>query len=195
MMKEIDFYPEISEKFKKYLLSYLPPNTQIEFSYNKTLPRMIEEIEGKLNCKSHLSNKYTPALQLDILLGVLLPNKEIQFVLFEVKYLNQLSLADFSQLVGYLQVAKEIKYGISFLVTKSLNPNILSNDFAEIILMKKLPMKWTLQIEEDFTQKQYEFETGICYLVPDNGIDWKNTEDICGIYSFDDLSEKLLSEF
>lgn len=194
-MKEIDFYPEISEKFKEYLLSYLPPNTQIEFSYNKPLPKMIEEIENKLNYKSHLSDKYIPALQLDILLGVLIPNKEIQFILFEVKYSHQLSLANFSQLVGYLQVAKEIKYGISLLVTKNPSSNILSNDFAEIILMKKLPMKWTLQIDEDFTQKQYEFETGICYLVPNNGIDWKNTEDICGIYSFENLSEKLLSEY
>ena len=191
-MKEIDFYPEISEKFKKYLLSYLPINTQIEFTYNKILPKMIDEVEGKLNCKSSLSNKYIPSLQLDILFGVKVPNQEICFILFEVKYLNQLSLADFSQLVGYLQVAKEIKYGISLLVTKNPNFNTLSNDFSEIILMKKLPMKWNLSIEENSVFKQYEFETGICSFIPNNGIDWKDTKDVDGIHSFENLAQKLI---
>ena len=192
-MKEIDFYPEICEKFRKYLLSELPDHAQIEFSYNKILPKMVEEIEEKFNCKSHLSEKYIPSLQLDILFGVKVPNKEICFILFEVKYLNQLSLADFSQLVGYLQVAKEIKLGILLLVTKTPNINLLSKDFADIVLMKKLPMKWNLTLNEFSVTKRYEFETGICSYIPNNGIDWKNTNEVGGIYSFEDLGEKLVS--
>ena len=124
-MKETDFYHEISEKFRRYLLSYLPENSQIEFSYNKLLPQMVAEIEEKFNYKSHFSEKYIPSLKLDILFGIKTPNEEIKFILFEVKYLNQLALAEFSQLIGYLQVAKEIKIGILLLVTKERVKNKL----------------------------------------------------------------------
>ncbi len=190
-MKEIDFYPELSEKFRKYLLSYLPENSRIEFAYNKTLPKMITEIEEKFGCKSPLSGKYTPELQLDILFGVQLPDQEICFILFEVKYLDNLPLASFSQLVGYLQVAKVIKFGILLLVVKKPSANSLSKDFADIISMKKLPMKWSLLLNNVLTTEKHEFETGICTYVTNNGIDWKDTSELNGISSFEDLAGKL----
>ena len=190
-MKEIDFYPELSENFRKYLLSYLPNNSRIEFAYNKTLPKMIADIEGKFGYKSPLSGKYMPELQLDILIGVQLPDKEICFILFEVKYLDNLPLAAFSQLVGYLQVAKVIKFGLLLLVIKNPSPNTLSKDFANIILMKKLPMKWTLLLNDVLATERHEFETGICTYVPNNGIDWKDTKELNGISSFEELAKML----
>lgn len=187
-MKETDFYLEISEKFKQYLLLYLPDDSQIEFSCNKILPKMVEEIESKFRCQSYLSRKFIPALHLDILFGVKVPSGKIKFILFEVKYLNQLALAEFSQLVGYLQVAKEIKIGILLLVCKNPNTNPLSNEFSEILLMKELSMKWTMTV-----QKEYEFETGICSYIPNNGIEWIETGEVSGICSFEDLAEKINS--
>ncbi len=191
-MKEVDFYPEICKKFRKYLFSELPDNSQIEFSYNKILPKMVEEIEVKFDCKSYLSNKYIPKLQLDILFGIKIPNAQIKFILFEVKYLNQLALAEFSQLIGYLQVAKEIRFGLLLLIPKSPNTNILSNDFADILLMKELPMKWKMMLEKNSNQNEYEFETGICSYIPNNGIDWIDTDAVNGISSFEELAKKIV---
>jgi hypothetical protein len=191
-MKETDFYPELSEKFRKYLFLYLPENSQVEFSYNKALPKMVEEIKEKLNCNCRFSEKFIPSLQLDILFGIKIPNEEIKYILFEVKYMNKLALAEFSQLIGYLQVAKEIKIGILLLVTKNQNTSSLSNDFSDILLMKKLPMRWSIMLKEVITDNKYEFETGICSFVPNNGIDWVDTNEVNGISSFEVLVEKLI---
>ena len=192
MMKETDFYFEISEKFKKYLLEFLPENSQIEFSCDTFLPKMVAEIEEKLHCKSQLSEKYIPFLKLDILFGVKVPNEETKFILFEVKYLNQLALAEFSQLIGYLQVAKRIKLGILLLVPKNANTNVLSNAFADILLMKELPMKWNMTLKEISVESKFEFETGICSYIPNNGIEWIDTTEVNGIFGFDELAEKII---
>lgn len=147
-MKEADFYPEICKRFSSYLISYLPLDSQIFFSFDKRLPQMIEEIESKIGYKSEISKLYLPKLKLDILFGVKIPNKkEPSYILLEVKYLTGLSLAEYSQLLGYLQVAKNITLGILFLVAKPESSNSLSNDFQEIIRTQNLPMEWSLYIE------------------------------------------------
>ena len=146
-----------------------------------------------LNCKSHLSEKYIPSLQLDILFGVKIPHKEISFILFEVKYLNQLALAEFSQLIGYLQVAKVIQFGILLLVAKNPNTYTLSNNFSNILLMKELPMKWSVSLKTNSAESKYEFETGICSYIPNNGIEWIDTNDVNGICGFEELAERLNS--
>ncbi len=186
-MKETDFYNEICNKFRKYLLTYLPNDTRIEFSYNKFLPQMVAEIEEKLGTKSYLSQKFIPALKLDILFGVKFSDNEIRFILFEVKYLNQLALAEFSQLIGYLQVAKRIDIGILLLVTKNPNGNVLSNEFNQILLMSELPMEWIILLNES----KYNFDTGICYYIPNNGIEWIQTDQVNGICNFEELAAKL----
>ncbi len=92
-MKGIDFYPEICEKFSAYLIPYLPETTKIQYSYNKSLPQMIQEIENKFSLKSTKTD-YIPKLRLDILFGFKISNKkEIVYLLLEVKYLNQLGLS------------------------------------------------------------------------------------------------------
>lgn len=187
-MNEIDYYPELCEKLEKYLLSYLPANTSIKYSYNSTLATLVSEIEQGFNIKSSLSKSYLPKLKLDILFGIKsAETKEIVFVLFEVKYLKQLGLAEYSQLVGYLQVAKQINFGILLVVLKSNSTSQLSNDFSEIINMKNLPMEWQLLFSS--TDKQYSFKSGICYYTPNNGIDWINTREINGISGFDELAQ------
>lgn len=192
-MGEIDFYPELCEKFKNYLLSYLPDESKIAYSYNKTLPLMLSEIHQQLKEQIIIAEQYVPTLKLDILLAVKVPNKDVRLILFEVKYLNQLSLADFSQLVGYLQVAKGIEIGILLLVTKSPTKNALSNDFSDIVLMENLPMEWTLIVKEMEINNEYTFKVGICYYVPYNGIEWINTKKLAGISSFNALANLILS--
>jgi len=187
-MNEIDFYPEICAKLEKYLLTYLPENVLIKYAYNNTLPTLVYEIEQSFNLKSKLSITYLPKLKLDILFGIKLADStDIVFVLFEVKYLKETGLAGYSQLVGYLQVAKKIAFGILLVVLKPDSYSQLSNDFSEIINMKHLPMEWQLKFSA--TDKKYLFRSGICYYTPNNGIDWINAQESNGISSFEELAK------
>ena len=187
-MGEIDFYPELCEKFKKYISSYLPEGTKVESSYSKPLPEMVHEIEDKMGGISSVSKTYMPSLKLDILFGFKIRQSEIRYVLIEVKYSNNLSLVDFSQLLGYLQVAKNIKIGILLLVARKGGKNALSNDFAKIVDMKELPMEWALLLKEAEGEKKYDFRVGICYYVPSNGLDWFDTKRLKGIDGFETLA-------
>jgi len=188
-MKEIDFYPEICEKFKKYLITYLPNNVEINYSFNKLLPQMMDEINKKFDI-SETDNSYIPKLKLDILFGIKISNEKLFYILFEVKYLKQLGLAEYSQLSGYLQVAKNIKFGILFLVLKPNSNSSLSSDFNEIIRTNNLPMKWKMMIDNS---EEFSYKTGISYYIPNNGIDWIDTKNIGGISSFEELAVELNS--
>lgn len=192
-MKEIDFYPEICKKFKDYLTSYFPSGTEISYSYNKSLPQLIEEIEQELGLKSKLSEKYVPKLKLDVLFGIKLVNSnDIAFILLEVKHLTQLGLSEYSQLIGYLQVAKDIKFGVLFIVLKPKSTSPISNDFHEIIRTNNLPMEWKVLFNKNKDTR--DFKTGISYYVPNNGIEWVDTNELNGISSFDELAKLLLDE-
>jgi len=191
-MREIDFYPEICEKFSNYLLTYLPEFSEIKYSYNKSLPQMIFEIEEQFDVNNQEGANYIPKLKLDILFGIKSKKSErITYILLEVKYLNQLGLSEYSQLSGYLQVAQNIKLGVLFLVMKPKSNSALSNDFNEIIKTHNLPMKWKMLIDNELNTKQLDFKTGISYYVPNNGIEWINTVDIDGISSFEELANEI----
>lgn len=189
-MKEIDFYPELCTKFKAYLEYYLPENTEIAYTYNKTLPQLITDLEKELKPLKSINNQYVPALKLDIAIGVKFFGKdEIVVLLLEVKFANQLTLANFSQLSRYLQVAKFIPVGILLLVDKNPNTANLSNDFSEIVAMNELPMDWKMIVTN--ANQSFQFKTGIAVYVPNNGIDWVNTKTLNGICSFEDLVRTL----
>ena len=193
-MKEIDFYPEICEKFSNYLFPYLPEFSEIKYSYNKSLPQMIEEIIEQFDIDTEQYPSYIPKLKLDILFGIKTKaSKNITYILLEVKYLNQLGLSEYSQLSGYLQVAQNIKIGVLFLVMKPKSNSALSNDFNEIIKTHNLPMKWKMLIDNPLNKKQLNFKTGISYYVPNNGIEWINTIDIDGISSFEELGNEIIN--
>lgn len=189
-MKEIDFYNEFSQKFIKYLRGYIiDTNTSIAYSANKTLDKMIDEISSKLDARITFNDEYIPKLKLDILFGIKRQNK-VHLILFEAKYLRQLSLKDYSQLSGYLQVAKNIKTGILLLIIKGDSPNKLSNDFNEIIKLDKLPMDWTQIIVDN----SFKYRTGILTYQPNNGIDWIDTSKIGGISTFNELYRVIETE-
>jgi len=182
-MKEIDFYVEFSEKFIKYLRGYINQDFEIAYSVNKSLDSMISEVSDKLSARIEFENEYIPKLKLDILFAVK-KNDKVHLILFEAKYLKQLSLKDYSQLSGYLQVAKNISTGILLLIVKGSSPNKLSNDFNEIVKLKKLPMDWTQVVSNN----KYLFQTGIMTFQPGNGIDWIDSKMVNGISDYEELA-------
>lgn len=186
---EIDFYPEISEKIKRELSYFLGDNYSLATSFNKLLPLMVEEIEEELSVKSELSECYIPRLKLDILLGVKNETKKtIVLVLLEVKYKQNLSLIDFSQLTGYLNVAQSIPIGILLLVRKRNGMSPISDDLSEIIEMGLLPLDCRLCIEG---KGEFQLNYGFCFFVPSNGITWKDTDRLGGISNFESLASKV----
>ncbi|MDD5089707.1 MAG: hypothetical protein PHQ23_02220 [Candidatus Wallbacteria bacterium] len=117
----------------------------------------------------------------------------ISLALFEVKYDRSLSLLDFSQLSGYLQVAKKIPLGVLLLIEKEDSGAMLSNDFDEIVRLELLPLEWktTFTGAEDCAT----FKTGIASYTPNNGITWmKGSDTLKGIRGFEHLAELIMSQ-
>ncbi len=192
-MREQDFYPKLCEIFSENLLEYLPRGSRIVYSYDKSLNIMVSEIQNKLESEDDDFGEYIPKLKIDILFGIKIPDRsKTRYILFEVKYLNQLNLSHLSQLVGYLQVTKNIKHGILLLVAKDYAGNQVSNDFKELIQMRYIPMDWKLTFSELEVSPTYSFKTGISWYLPGDGVEWENTADILGITSFEDLANQII---
>jgi hypothetical protein len=189
---EISFYEEFSKKFSEYLNTYLGCNYIVYYSCNKSLDLIMSDLEMQSGIIIKQEGTYIPQLKIDIVFSIINPNKKVRFILIEAKYLNQLSLKDYSQLVGYLQVAKNIDLGLLLLIQKGMSAIKLSNDFQEIIRLKKLPMDWFIDIKR--INEQYNFKTGIISYLPAGGIDWINTSDIDGISSFEELIKILKTD-
>lgn len=170
-------------------MSYLGNDFYIYYSFNKNFDSMIDEMEIQSGVVIRTKEEYIPKLKLDICFAILNKKKEVKLILIEAKYLNQLSLKDYSQLVGYLQVAKSINFGLLLLIQKGYSSNKLSNDFQEIVNLKKLPMDWTMTANA--IKEEFNFKTGILSFIPNNGIDWFNTKELNGISSFEELVIKI----
>lgn len=185
-MNEISYYEEFSKKFTQYLSSYLGSDFNIYYSCNNTLDILIKDLETQSGKIIKAENSYIPKLKVDIVFAIFENNNRARLILIEAKYLAQLSLKDYSQLAGYLQVAKTIGVGLLLLVQKGNAINKLSNDFQEILRLKKLPMDWLIDLKQ--FNEQYNFKTGIISYIPNNGIDWLDTKEIHGISSFEELT-------
>lgn len=188
-MNEIAYYEEFSNKFSQYLKSYLNDTYSIYFSSNKTLDCIISDLEQFSGYSIRENDTYVPKLKVDIVFAICGADIKPRLILIEAKYLNQLSLKDYSQLVGYLQVAKSVDFGLLLLIQKGLSVSKLSGDFQEIVRLKKLPMDWIINLQK--SNETYEFKTGIINYTPGNGIDWIDTKELNGISSFDELAELL----
>jgi hypothetical protein len=184
-MNEISYYEEFSKKITQYLSSYLGSGFKIYYSCNNTLDILVKDLELQSGITIKPENSYIPKLKVDIVFAVC-ENNKARLILIEVKYLPQLSLKDYSQLAGYLHVAKTIDIGLLLLVQKGNSINKLSNDFQEILRLKKLPMNWLINLQQ--FNEQHNFKTGIISYIPNNGIDWVDTKEIHGISSFEELT-------
>lgn len=189
IQNEISYYEEFSKKFSQYLSTYLGDNYSIFYCCNKTLDFIVSDLENQSGITIKEEGIYIPKLKVDIVFFIINPDKTKRLILIEAKYLNQLSLKDYSQLVGYLQVAKTIDLGLLLLIQKGMSPNKLSNDFQEILRLKKLPMDWFIDMKKN--NEQYNFKTGIINYLPAGGIDWIDTSEINGISSFEEIAKIL----
>ena len=188
-MNEVGYYEEFSRKFSQYLNSYLGDDFKVFYSCNNTLDNLVRDLENSCGLKIKPADVYLPKLKLDIVFAICKKQSIPRLILIEAKYLPQLALKDYSQLAGYLQVAKSISIGLLLLIQKANSTNTLSNDFNEIIRLKKLPMDWLIDLKEN--NGRHNFKTGIITFVPNNGIEWFDTKSINGISSFEDLSNLL----
>lgn len=187
-MNEVDYYESFSKKFKNYLQEFLGKDFRIYYSNNKSLDTVIKELQNLSGEKLIEDDVFVTNLKVDIVFAIFPPEGKCHLILIEAK-VTQLILKDYSQLVGYLQVAKFISLGLLLQIQKGRQNNRLSNDFQDIVQMKKLPMEWTIHIHN--SKEEYGFHTGIITYLPGNGIDWVDTKDINGISSFDDLCAKI----
>ena len=190
-MKEIDFYPDIARKFKQNIISKYP-NLDVAFSYNKELPQMVNEVENTLSFESCCKGAFVPKLKLDILFAIRNQlNNKSKLILFEVKYAKDLSLSNYSQLLGYLQIAKKIDTGVLFLVNKGgRSTNGFSNDFTEIVQANVLPMNWSVTECNDCTERH--FQTAICQWYQGGRLMWTDASLLRGLSSIDELLYDLL---
>jgi hypothetical protein len=189
--KEIEYYPEICEKLEKYLSTCLGPGCPVAFSSNGLLPKLVSEIHEKLGVPR--LRTYYPDLKVDILCGVKIGNEKISLCLIEVKRGSSLRLLNFSQLVGYMQVAKHIKIGLLLLVNEgSVGTSPLSSDFSSIIDTGNLPADWETMLRN--TRESFSFRVGICTYLVNNGIDWVSSENCHGISGWEMLKESLTTD-
>jgi hypothetical protein len=191
IINEVSFYETFSEAFSKYLKAYLGEGYRVYYSCNKTLDIIVADLEVLSSNPIKEEGTYIPKLKVDIVFGVFNQDQFLKLILIEAKYLSQLSLKDYSQLVGYLQVAKTIDVGLLLLIQKGMSINKMSNDLQEIVRLRKLPMDWFMNLKA--TSEQYNFKTGIIHFMSAGVIDWVDTTDIQGISSFKDLIDALKS--
>lgn len=193
--KEIQYYPAICRILNKYLSDYLPNGAKIEFSMNKQLPDMVRDIENSIEAKTDFRDGFIPKLKLDILIGIKHSGCDsTHLCLVEVKRSKSLKLMDFSQLAGYLQVARQIKTGILLLVSQSPSQNSLSNDFNEILVMRQLPADWDMYVKYFKKHEKFGFRTGICIYTVNNGLDWVQSNDCGGISNWEALIDHIISD-
>jgi len=125
IQNEISYYEGFSKKFSQYLNTYLGEHYSVFYSCNKTLDFIISDLENQSGIIIKEKGTYIPKLKVDIVFSIINPDKKVRLILIEAKYLSQLSLKDYSQLVGYLQVAKTIDLGLLLLIQKGMSPNCI----------------------------------------------------------------------
>lgn len=185
---EIKYYPEICIVISKYLMDVLGDGYELAYSMNKSLSTMMSEIHTQLGISC--GGTYFPALKTDIAFGIKGPRGDVALLLIEVKRGKTLGLMNFSQLVGYLQVAKHIKVGLLLLVNEgAVKGSPLSSDFRSIIEIEQLPADW--QVMNRRSGDIHDFKTGICMYTLTNGIDWVDSDNCLGISSWEALKNYL----
>lgn len=190
-MQESDFYQEIADKLMHEIGYALPMADEplacvVHNRQYPSLTEMVGQIESVLGAPSGFNKEYVPRLRVDLVAGFKKQGRT-SLCLFEVKYADSLNLMDFSQLIGYMNVAKHIKAGVLLLVQKSAGKAMLSNDFSSILDLGNAPLNVRSVIKSAAKTPEFSFNIGILKLVPDNGFEWCNTEKHCGISNFDDL--------
>lgn len=159
-LKEIDFYQEISEIVAELLEIHLPPTHRVAYTHNqrdtKTLNTMVRDLERQLGLEH--SDHYWPDLSVDALVGVSSPEAKVQYIVLEIKYQNAVSLMEFSQLVGYLQVGRHVQFGLLISVVQP-GKSAISGAFKREVSSGALPMSW--RMIDRSNERSSQFDSGI----------------------------------
>jgi hypothetical protein len=121
-----------------------------------------------------------PGILTDILVGISCGDGNLRLALIEVKGpAKSVGLTDYSQLVGYLQVAELIQVGALLLIENDSSASRVSSELKKVINSGRLLLKWTVLSRNN--EDVREHQTGICSCGNSGLIDWEETSTIGGL--------------
>lgn len=178
---ETDYYGRICGRVESHLSTALGTGFRVAAVDNKTAPTLRDQV-AKICSRFEIDSqgdKY-PQIRTDITFGVIGSSNELKLGIIEVKGpAKTVGLSEFSQLIGYLQVAQSIEIGLLMLIVDQMPPTILTSDLSSVISTGRLAAKWTVYLGSD-KKRVFTYETGICAYEIDSSIDFVNTSGIDG---------------
>ena len=183
--KETDYYGRICQRLELHLSTAVGAEFRVAAVDNTTSPTLKDQVAkvcDRLGVKS--LSEHFPQIRTDICFGVLDKSNNVKFGIVEVKGpAKTVGLAEFSQLIGYLQVAQTIEIGLLLLIVDRATPSILTADLSAVINTGRLAARWTVLLGSD-ENRRLNYETGICSYEIDGSIDFVNTSGIDGFSSW-----------
>lgn len=139
-----------------------------------------------------LSGNLFPAILTDVVLGATNGDEKLRLAMIEVKGpAKSVGLGDYSQLVGYLQVARLIEVGALLLIEQGAIPSPVSGDLKKLINSGRLLVNW--RVSSTVSEEHRNFIAGICSYAPGGFIDWIDLKSMSGISSWRDLANAIKS--
>lgn len=139
-----------------------------------------------------LSGNLFPAILTDVLLGTTNGDGKLRLAMIEVKGpAKSVGLVDYSQMVGYLQVARLIEVGALLLIEQGAIPSPVSTDLKKLINSGRLLVNW--RVSSTVFEEHHNFNAGICSYVPGGFIDWIDLKSMSGISGWTDLANAIKS--
>lgn len=139
-----------------------------------------------------LSGNLFPAILTDVVLGATNGDGKLRLAMIEVKGpAKSVGLVDYSQMVGYLQVARRIEVGALLLIEQGAIPSPVSGDLKKLINSGRLLVNW--RVSSTAFEEHRNFNAGICSYVPGGFIDWIDLKSMSGISGWTDLANAIKS--
>ena len=127
-----------------------------------------------------------------MVLGATNGDEKLRLAMIEVKGpAKSVGLGDYSQLVGYLQVARLIEVGALLLIEQGAIPSPVSGDLKKLINSGRLLVNW--RVSSTVFEEHRNFIAGICSYAPGGFIDWIDLKSMSGISSWRDLANAIKS--
>jgi|DEB19_MinimDraft_3_1074340.scaffolds.fasta_scaffold98430_1 hypothetical protein len=191
--REIDFYGEVIDRFTSHIEEFLPSNFELVGLHNQ-LPlcgdfgSMIKVLEKQFSIK--IENHYFPRLKIDALLASKDQENRIRMIMIEVKYGNPLRLIDYSQLIGYLQIAK-VCIGGALVLVADKKMETISTDFLKVIELRQVDLAWRVSHPHD--DHGYKFKAGLALCDIGNGTHLLDTKNSFGIAEWSEFADLLVN--
>ena len=139
-----------------------------------------------------LSGNLFPAILTDVVLGATNGDGKLRLAMIEVKGpAKSVGLVDYSQMVGYLQVARRIEVGALLLIEQGAIPSPVSGDLKKLINSGRLLVNW--RVSSTAFEEHRNFNAGICSYVPGGFIDWIDLKSMSGISGWTNLANAIKS--